>query len=92
MAKLSELMDRLRLTIAVPQSEENGEAGNEKILRLDIDEYNYILESLRAHVKQMKYERNRAVATGNEMLRKTYGYKQFRLNELIRKLRSAKVQ
>lgn len=92
MAKLSELMDRLRLTIAVPQSEENGEADNEKILRLDIDEYNYILESLRAHVKHMKYERNRAVATGNEMLRKTYGYKRFRLNELIRKLRSAKVQ
>lgn len=92
MAKLSELMDRLRLTIAVPQSEENGEADNEKILRLDIDEYNYILESLRANVKQMKYERNRAVATGNEMLRKTYGYKQFRLNELIRKLRAAKVQ
>lgn len=94
MANLNELMSRLRLTIAVPQAEpENaGEVGTEKILRLDINEYNYILESLRARVEQIKSKRQRAVASGNEMLRKTYGYKEFHICELIRKMRAAKVQ
>lgn len=97
MANLNELMNRLRLTIAVPQAEDNGEAsteeaGDEKILRLDINEYNYILESLQARVQQIKSKRQRAVASDDEMLRKTYGYKQFHICELIRKMRAAKVQ
>lgn len=89
MAKLNELMNRLRLNIAVPQSANPD--GNEKILRLNHGEYNDILESLRTRVVEIKAKRRQAADRGNEVQRKTYGYKEFRLNELIRKLRSAKV-
>lgn len=89
MAKLNEVMSRLRLKIAVPQSANSD--GNEKILRLNHGEYNDILESLRTRVVEIKAKRRQAADRGNEVQRKTYGYKEFRINELIRKLRSAKV-
>ena len=89
MAKLNEAMSRLRLNIAVPQSANPD--GNEKILRLNHGEYNDILESLRTRVTEIKAKRRQAADKDNEVQRKTYGYKEFRLNELIRKLRSAKV-
>ena len=89
MAKLNEIMSRLRLNIAVPQSANSD--GNERILRLNHGEYNDILESLRTRVTEIKAKRRQAADKGNEVQRKTYGYKEFRLNELIRKLRSAKV-
>lgn len=89
MAKLNEVMSRLRLNIAVPQSANSD--GNEKILRLNHGEYNEILEALRKRVTGIKAKRQQAAGRGNEVQRKTYGYKEFRLNELIRKLRSAKV-
>lgn len=89
MAKLNEVMSRLRLNIAVPQSANPD--GNEKILRLNHGEYNDILESLRTRVTEIKAKRQQASDKGNELQRKTYGNKEFRFNELIRKLRSAKV-
>ena len=89
MAKLNEVMSRLRLNIAVPQSANPD--GSEKILRLNHGEYNDILESLRTRVTEIKAKRQQAADKGNEVQRKTYGYKEFRINELIRKLRSAKV-
>ena len=89
MAKINDIMSRLRLNIAVPQSANPD--GNEKILRLNHGEYNDILESLRTRVTEIKAKRQQAADKGNEVQRKTYGYKEFRLNELIRKLRSAKV-
>lgn len=89
MAKLNEVMSRLRLNIAVPQSANSD--GNEKILRLNHGEYNDILESLRTRVTEIKAKRQQAADRGNEVQRKTYGNKEFRFNELIRKLRSAKV-
>ena len=52
MAKLNEVMSRLRLNIAVPQSANPD--GNEKILRLNHGEYNDILESLRTRVAEIK--------------------------------------
>ena len=89
MAKLNEVMSRLRLNIAVPQSANPD--GNEKILRLNHGEYNDILESLRTRVTEIKAKRQQANDKGNELQRKTYGNKEFRFNELISKLRSAKV-
>ena len=89
MAKLNEVMSRLRLNIAVPQSANPD--GNEKILRLNHGEYNDILESLRTRVTEIKAKRQQAADKGNELQRKTYGNKEFLFNELIRKLRSAKV-
>lgn len=89
MAKLNDIMSRLRLNIAVPQSANPD--GNEKILRLNHGEYNDILESLRTRVTEIKVKRQQAADKGNELQRKTYGNKEFRFNELIRKLRSAKV-
>lgn len=89
MAKLNDIMSRLRLNIAVPQSANPD--GNEKILRLNHSEYNDILESLRTRVVEIKSKRQQASDKGNEVQRKTYGNKEFRFNELIRKLRSAKV-
>ena len=89
MAKLNEAMSRLRLNIAVPQSANPD--GNEKILRLNHGEYNDILESLRTRVTEIKAKRRQAVDRGNEVQHKTYDNKEFRFNELIRKLRSAKV-
>ena len=89
MAKLNEVMSRLRLNIAVPQSANPD--GNEKILRLNHGEYNDILESLRTRVTEIKAKRQQAADKGNELQRKTYGNKEVRFNELIRKLRSAKV-
>ena len=89
MAKLNEITSRLRLNIAVPQSANPD--GNEKILRLNHGEYNDILESLRTRVVEIKAKRRQAADKGNEVQRKTYGNKEFRFNELIRKLRSAKV-
>lgn len=83
--------NRLRLNIAVPQSANPDGNNNEKILRLNHSEYNDILESLRTRVTEIKAKRKQAADRGNELQRKTYGYKEFRLNELIRKLRSAKV-
>ena len=89
MAKLNEVMSRLRLNIAVPQSANSD--GNEKILRLNHGEYNEILEALRTRVTEIKAKRQQAADRGDEVQRKTYGNKEFRFNELIRKLRSAKV-
>lgn len=93
MAKLNELMSRLRLNIAVPKaSNENGnQVSNENVLHLNHAEYNDILESLRTRVTEIKAKRQQAADKGNEVQRKTYGNKEFRFNELIRKLRSAKV-
>ena len=90
MAKINDIMSRLRLNIAVPQSA-NPDGNNEKILRLNHGEYNDILESLRTRVTEIKAKRQQAADKGNEVQRKTYGNKEFRFNELIRKLRSAKV-
>lgn len=64
---------------------------NAKVLRLNHGEYNEILEALRTRVTGIKAKRQQAADRGNEVQRKTYGHKEFRLNELIRKLRSAKV-
>ena len=89
MAKLNEVISRLRLNIVVPQSANSD--GHEKILRLNHGEYNDILESLRTRVTEIKAKRQQATDKGNELQRKTYGNKEFRFNELIRKLRSAKV-
>lgn len=89
MAKLNDIMSRLRLDIAVPHTADPD--GYEKVLRLNHGEYNDILESLRTRVTEIKAKRQQAADKGNEVQRKTYGYKEFRLNELIRKLRSAKV-
>ena len=93
MAKLNELMSRLRLNIAVPKAtnENENQVSNENVLHLNHAEYNDILESLRTRVTQIKAKRQQAADKGNEMQRKTYGNKEFRFNELIRKLRSAKV-
>ena len=90
MAKLNELMSRLRLDIAVPHAADP-DGNNAKVLRLNHGEYNEILEALRTRVTEIKAKRQQAADKGNELQRKTYGYKEFRLNELIRKLRSAKV-
>lgn len=92
MAKLNELMSRLRLNIAVPKANENeNQVSNENVLHLNHGEYNDILESLRTRVTEIKAKRQQAADRGNELQRKTYGNKEFRFNELIRKLRSAKV-
>lgn len=92
MAKLNELMNRLRLNIAVPKANENeNQVSNENVLHLNHAEYNDILESLRTRVMEIKAKRQQAADKGNEVQRKTYGNKEFRFNELIRKLRSAKV-
>lgn len=91
MAKLNEVMSRLRLNIAVPQPANSDGNNNEKILRLNHGEYNDILEALRTRVTEIKAKRQQAADRGNEVQRKTYGNKEFRFNELIRKLRSAKV-
>ena len=92
MAKLNELMNRLRLNIAVPKANENdNQVSNENVLHLNHTEYNDILESLRTRVTQIKAKRQQAADKGNEVQRKTYGHKEFRYNELIRKLRGAKV-
>ena len=92
MAKLNELMSRLRLNIAVPKANENeNQVSNENVLHLNHGEYNDILESLRTRVVEIKAKRQQAADKGNEVQRKTYGNKEFRFNELIRKLRSAKV-
>ena len=91
MAKLNDIMSRLRLNIAVPQSANPDGNNNEKILRLNHGEYNDILESLRTRVTEIKAKRQQAADKGSEIQRKTYGNKEFRFNELIRKLRSAKV-
>lgn len=93
MAKLNELMSRLRLNIAVPKAtnENENQVSNENVLHLNHAEYNDILESLRTRVGQIKAKRQQAADKGNEMQRKTYGHKEFRINELIHKLRSAKV-
>ena len=90
MAKLNDIMSRLRLDIAVPHTADP-DGNNAKVLRLNHGEYNEILESLRTRVVEIKAKRRQAADRGNEVQRKTYGYKEFRLNELIRKLRSAKV-
>ena len=90
MAKLNDIMSRLRLDIAVPHTADP-DGNNEKILRLNHGEYNDILESLRTRVTEIKAKRQQAADKGNELQRKTYGNKEFRFNELIRKLRSAKV-
>lgn len=93
MAKLNELMSRLRLNIAVPKAtnENENRVSNENVLHLNHAEYNDILESLRTCVAQIKTKRQQAADKGNEMQRKTYEHKEFRINELIRKLRGAKV-
>lgn len=90
MAKLNDIMSRLRLDIAVPHTADP-DGNNAKVLRLNHGEYNEILEALRTRVVGIKAKRQQAADKGNEVQRKTYGYKEFRLNELIRKLRSAKV-
>lgn len=90
MAKLNDIMSRLRLDIAVPQTADP-DGNNAKVLRLNHGEYNDILESLRTRVTEIKAKRQQATDKGNEVQRKTYGNKEFRFNELIRKLRSAKV-
>lgn len=93
MAKLNDIMSRLRLNIAVPQSAnpDGNKVNHEKVLRLNHGEYNDILESLRTRVTEIKAKRQQAADKGNELQRKTYSNKEFRFNELIRKLRSAKV-
>ncbi|MGN0210021.1 MAG: hypothetical protein ACI391_02775 [Muribaculaceae bacterium] len=92
MAKnLTEIMSRLRLNIAVPKATNDNQVGKEKVLRLNHTEYNTILESLRARVTEIKAKRQQAADKGNETQRKTYGHKEFAFNELIRKMRNAKV-
>lgn len=93
MAKLNEIMSRLRLNIAVPKAtnENDNQVNNENVLHLNHAEYNDILESLRTRVTQIKAKRQQAADKGNEAQRKTYGHKEFRYNELIRKLRGAKM-
>lgn len=94
MAKnLTEIMSRLRLNIAVPKAtnENDNQVSNENILRLNHTEYNTILESLRARATEIKAKRQQAADKGNETQRKTYGHKEFAFNELIRKMRNAKM-